>query len=192
MTQEISILRSVGGLTFDATFFESHESELEISDNPVESGVTVSDHAFMLPLTLTIEAGVSDTPLVSFANDPYASGVSRSRRAYELIQILQKTAEPFNVVTGLKTYSNMICKTIRTQQDKDSSNSLIFTAELREVIIVSTQSVRYPQRRSGKTTQQASKTQQKGKITGSPIESGTTSQTAKRQSLAKKLKTMLN
>jgi hypothetical protein len=171
---EVSILRHMGGLTFDAVFKESHTAELEVTDNPVEGGVTVSDHAYMKPLMLTITAGVSDTPLAVKEDDLFASDSGRSKRAFELICDLQRLAEPFAVQTGLKLYENIVCTRITADQDKDSSNALLFTAELREVIIVSTETVRYPPRKPGATARQASKTVERGTQQGKQPESETT------------------
>ena len=124
----------MGSFVFDAVFEETHEADLEVTDNPVETGVVVSDHAFMKPLRVKISAGVSDTPLAAVTDDPFASDAGRSRRAFELLTELQKRAEPFDLQTGLKLYENMVCTSIRASQDKDSSGALLFTAELREVI----------------------------------------------------------
>lgn len=161
---QIAILRKFGGLTFDATFSEAHESELVVTDNPVETGVIISDHAYMAPLRLTIEAGVSDVPLRGVQpGDPFSSDSSgRSRRAFEVLTELQRIAEPFEVQTGLKLYKNMLCTAIRTSQDKDSAGAFIFTATLREVIITFTRSTTYPPRKSGATRRQAGAKKSKG------------------------------
>ena len=58
----------MGSFVFDAVFEETHEADLEVTDNPVETGVVVSDHAFMKPLRVKISAGVSDTPLKGWVN----------------------------------------------------------------------------------------------------------------------------
>lgn len=184
--QPVAIIRSMGGLVFDAVFEESHEAELEVTDNPVETGVVVSDHAYMLPLRLTISAGVSDTPLRTSEDDAFASDTGRSKRAYELLTELLTRAEPFDVQTGLKLYKNMVCKSIRTSQDKDTSNVLVFYAELREVIIVYTQVVKYPPRKKGTTKRQASAKKDKGEQQGTEV-----TNEPKKQSLAAKLKTAL-
>jgi hypothetical protein len=180
--QQIAIIRSVGGLVFDATFEETHQSELEVTDNPVETGVVVSDHAFMKPLRVTISAGVSDVLLNPRNADPFATGGSRSRQAFDLLKKLQASAEPFDVQTGLRLYQNMICTNIRTSQDKDTANVLVFEAELREVIIVSTQTVTYPPRKAGSTTRQGKAKTQKGEQQGSQV-----AETNKKQSILKKL-----
>lgn len=197
-TQQVAIVRSMGGLVFDAVFEETHEAEMEVTDNPVETGIVVSDHAFMKPLKVTLSAGVTDTPLKGWGggyqiaqgalsgggsgagkdfwsrnatNDPFASDAGRSRRAYELLTELQKKAEPFDLQTGLKLYKNMVCTSIRTSQDKDSSSALLFTAELREVIVVYTQVVKYPPRKPGATKRQASAKKDKGEQQGKEVTS---------------------
>ena len=180
--QQVAIIRSMGGLVFDAVFEETHEADLEVTDNPVETGVVVSDHAFMKPLRVKISAGVSDTPLAAVTDDPFASDAGRSRRAFELLTELQKRAEPFIVQTGLKLYENMIITSIRTSQDKDSSGALLFTAELREVIIVYTQVVTYPPRKPGATKRQAGPKKDKGEQQGKEV-----TEKPKKQSLSKKL-----
>lgn len=173
----------MGGLVFDAVFEETHEAELEVTDNPVETGVVVSDHAYMKPLRVSLSAGVTDTPLAVSTNDPYASDAGRSRRAFELLTELQKKSEPFDLQTGLKLYRNMVCTSIRTSQDKDSSGALLFTSELREVIIVYTQVIKYPPRKSGATKRQAGAKKDKGEQQGKEV-----TDPAKKQSLVKKLK----
>ncbi len=180
--QQVAIIRSMGGLVFDAVFEETHEADLEVTDNPVETGVVVSDHAFMKPLRVKISAGVSDTPLAAVTDDPFASDAGRSRRAFELLTELQKRAEPFDLQTGLKLYENMVCTSIRTSQDKDSSGALLFTAELREVIIVYTQVVTYPPRKPGATKRQAGPKKDKGEQQGKEV-----TNPAEQNSLAKKL-----
>lgn len=184
--QQVAIIRSMGGLVFDAVFEETHESELEVTDNPVETGVVVSDHVFMKPLKVTLSAGVSDTPLKYWqssggtgkdawtkqdGDDPFASDSGRVRRAYELLTELQALAEPFNVQTGLKLYSNMVCTSIRTSQDKETAGALLFTATLREVIIVYTQVVSYPPRKAGTTKRQAGAKKDKGEQQGKEVTS---------------------
>lgn len=188
--QQVGIIRSMGGLVFDAVFEETHEAELEVTDNPVETGVVVSDHAFMKPLKVTLSAGVTDTPLRQIGDDRFAGMSageaeqvrsmlgpdaflydSRSKRAFQLLQELQARAEPFSVQTGLKLYQNMVCTSIRTSQDKDSSSALLFTATLREVIVVNTETAKYPPRKPGAAARQAGPKKQKGEQQGKEVTS---------------------
>lgn len=159
---------------FDTVINERHSSILDVTDNPVETGVVISDHAFMKPRSLEIFAYVSDVWLGMRESDedkvgplnpdkpwliPAESGDTsrRSARAYQLLLGLQASAVPFAVQTGLRVYQNMLCLELEANQDKDTASTLAFRAVLREIQIVGTQTVIYPPRAAGKPTNQASK-----------------------------------
>lgn len=169
MTELISIVRNVGGLIFDATFQEQHKVELDVTENPVERGAPVTDHARRKPVSVTIQAGVSDSPLAFFDVDQFASDTGRSRRCYEILFALLEDAEPITIQTNLATYTNMLCVSIDVSQDKDSSGACFFTAGFKEVLIRDTEKVKYPTRKKGATTEQASRKKNKGEQQGTPI-----------------------
>lgn len=50
--------RKIGDFKLDATTAEGHSAELAITDNPIESGATISDHAVLKPKTVTISGVV--------------------------------------------------------------------------------------------------------------------------------------
>jgi hypothetical protein len=155
---------------FDLVVSESHTSELEITDNPVETGVVISDHAFALPDTVDLVLYVSDTTLEPLPNpDPFSSIISRSATAWNWLKGLQKSGVPFDVQTGLQLYQNQLIKRLSVMQDKDKVGCLIVTVTLREVQIVSTQNVTYPPRKTGKTTRQASAPVNEGNVTPTPV-----------------------
>lgn len=183
----VTIIRSMGGLVFDAVFEERHESALEVTDSPLETGVVVSDHAYMKPLSVTLSAGVSDVVLNGDGRaDAFASDASRSIKAFGLLTELQAKAEPFDLQTGLKLYKNMICTSIRTSQDKDTASVLVFEAVLREVLIVYTQKVNYPARKAGATRRQAGAKKHKGEQQGKEVD-----ESKKKSSLLSKLSAAL-
>lgn len=188
MSEIVSILTlGFAGLSFDAVLVQDHTSDLEVTDNPVETGVSVSDHAYLKPKVVKMTVGVSNTPLRVRQNDPFSDlGENRVRRAYELLLDLQKKAEPFDVVTGLKLYSNMVVKSLSSRQEGPRDNAIKFEVTLREVIIVSTQIVTYPPRKSGATHQQASRKTEGGEKQGKDPEK------QKRSSIAKSLEKLLS
>jgi hypothetical protein len=169
MSQPVAIIRSIGGLVFDATFREHHESPAEVTENPCETGVSIADHMFLKPKRLTISAGVSDVLISSRSDDPFSGGTSRSQQAFNLLEQLQATFEPFDVQTGLKLYKSMVCANVIGDQDKDTSGVFIFDAELREAIIVSTQTVTIAPKAKGTTARQAGSTVSRGKLQGTQV-----------------------
>ena len=57
---DIFLRTSIGDIVLDAVIREGHTSDLRITDNPVESGAEVSDHAVLMPKTVTIEGVIVD------------------------------------------------------------------------------------------------------------------------------------
>lgn len=131
--------------TFDVVEVEETSLETEVTDNPVETGISITDHAFDKPIKLTITAGVSDNAPPGKDSDIFAStGTSRSMAAYAWLDQVRRAHEPFSVQTGLALHQSMLITALRTKQDKDTSRVLKFTVELREIVYVSTQTVIYP------------------------------------------------
>ncbi len=161
---------------FDTVISEGHTSELALCDEPVETGVVFTDHAFMLPQVLEVRAVVSDVWLLMRGNSrngaevgplekdkdwliPTDGGDSagRAERAFQLLLGLQRSRLPFGVQTGLYWYPQMLIKKLEANQDKRTAGALVFTATLREVIFVSTETVTYPPRGNKVTGRQAAK-----------------------------------
>ncbi len=57
---DIFLRTRIGNVMLDAEIAEGHTSDLRITDNPVESGAEVSDHAVLMPKTFTIEGVIVD------------------------------------------------------------------------------------------------------------------------------------
>ena len=140
-------VRSIGGLKMDVTIAETHTDDLDFTDHPVDKSANITDHIIGLPASLTIRAGVSDSGGSS-------TGDKRSVEAYNALRELQTSGEPFDVITGKRAYKNMLIKSLSHTTDEDTENSLLFTAELREVLLVSAQIVSVPRsrQRSGHVT----------------------------------------
>lgn len=57
---EIFIKTKIGTITLDAVVSESHTSDVDITDNPVESGATMTDHAVVKPKGISIQGVLVD------------------------------------------------------------------------------------------------------------------------------------
>ncbi len=116
--------RSIGGIFVDVVISEEHTASMEIAEHPVESGAKISDHAWRMPYSVSLESVI---------------GSDRAVSSYQALLAMQEKAEPFALITGLKVYSNMLVKEISATRDREHARVLKFTAELQEVIIVDTQ-----------------------------------------------------
>lgn len=172
----ITVIYSLGSLSFDAWLTEKHTSGLEVTTNPIETGVSIADHCYLKPKQITIEAAVSDLKMPSASTAYDDTSTSRSRRAYELLLQQQANAtlgDPtalLTVVSSLYTYRNMICTSISANRDADTARLLSFEAELSEVITVSTQQASYTplNPRAGKPTRQAGPAKGTGTVQTTP------------------------
>lgn len=147
---------------FDTVVLETHRAEMVITDNPVETGVVISDHMYRQPRTLSIDAAVSDVRLINEGFDRFESEAGRSSAAWDYLNKLMESAEPFSVQTGLKLYESMVIASLTVDQNKSSAAVLFFRADLREVIRSTTDIVTFPPRKKGKPKRQAPKPKAQG------------------------------
>lgn len=138
--------RSLGGLVFDVVTREVHEDSLVITEHPVEAGAPVSDHAYLKPATVSISGGVSDAGSSLDSSSVASSGDKRSITLYEQLRKLQSAREPIDIVTGKRSYTNMLIETISTTTDATTGDALMVTADCREVNIVQTRTTTIPPR----------------------------------------------
>lgn len=130
--------RSIAGFVADATVAEIADDEVEVTDIPVETGASVTDHAFKKPARLIIRAGWSNSSFQSGGNPVFDILI------YQAFLALQASLDPFTVVTGKRIYTNMIARRITQTIDETTENALMLTIECRELIFVTTQSVTVP------------------------------------------------
>lgn len=159
---KVNIVRSIGGsFSFDATVLERHGSKLTITDNPVETGAVVSDHAYLEPATLEVHGRVSSVVTRLQGGGGTAQAVlatlapklkhnigigwvdqHRPASAFDLLQRLQQARVPFTIQTGLKLYRNMLLEDLQVSQETANKSAPEFFCTFREVKLVSTQTTK--------------------------------------------------
>lgn len=128
--------RSIAGIVPDVVITESHNDELAITNHPVEQGAAITDHAFKLPTQITLRYGFADR-----SGPLNVSGPGSPQAIYDLLLSLQASRQPFDVVTGKRSYKNMLMKSLSTVTDGATENVLIVTASLQQIIVVETRVV---------------------------------------------------
>ncbi|VVD29155.1 conserved protein of unknown function [Paraburkholderia dioscoreae] len=125
--------RSIAGIVPDVSVEEAHHDELTITDHPVEQGASVSDHAYKNPADVTCRYGWSNSSSVGslFAGDVNA--------VYQQLLDLQASRVPFDLVTGKRSYCNMLIKSLSVTTDPATEDALMVSATMRQIIIVETQ-----------------------------------------------------
>lgn len=141
-------------MVFDVTLSEKHTRKAEITDVPTELGVSMTDHMYMAPNKLTIEIGVSDTPLIydgqgtpswQLATTFTGSG-RRTVTAFEALTKLQELGVPFNYQSGLQLYQNMMIESIDVPQEAPDDYELVATVTMKQVTFAVAESIVYPPR----------------------------------------------
>lgn len=123
MSTVIIVPRNIGPVPITCFLYEQHRSEATVTDNAIEDGSSVHDHMYTEAKGLTLEIAEEK------ATDAFIALIDH-----------QALREPFDLVTGLSVYTNMVIKAIIADREKTTSKILRATVELQEVIIVGTQS----------------------------------------------------
>lgn len=173
-------------MIFDSVIREAHQFSIAITDEPVETGVSMTDHAYVKSVPLVLEVRVSDTPLmrptaaeaeqgiISSFDLAVARGMAfvsdgdttRTQNAWQAILDRAASFVVFDVQTGLKLYKNMMFETGSAEQKVDSANVLRATIQLKPVLFATTATVVYPPRGPKKTGRQAAPPADGGKKEG--------------------------
>jgi len=73
-----------------------------------------------------------------------SANVDQIKAIYQSLLELQESRALFVIYTGKRVYTNMVCKTLSTETDFRSSNSLPITMICKQVILVNAQTVTLP------------------------------------------------
>jgi hypothetical protein len=158
--------RNIGGFIADVTVEEVHTDLLEVTEHPVEQGAAVTDHAFVKPANLLIKAGWSNSSLQAGGDPNYVNDT------YQNFLDLQASRQPFDIITGKRSYSNMLIVRLSTRTDDTTANALLLECECREIITVNTQTVTVPNANQATPTETGN-TAQRGSVSPTPVGTGT-------------------
>jgi hypothetical protein len=156
-TEEVTV-----GYFFDVFLRESHSGSVKITEHPVQGGANISDHAYNLPDTLTIEILVSDT-MDSIVAGQFTGEVTKSVSAYEIIRSLKERRVLCSVRTRLRYYTNMLIESMTVNDDYKSAHSLRCSVSFKQIImaVVATEYVKLEKKQAVQTTNEGNKSAEK-------------------------------
>lgn len=131
----------LGDLVADVWVDERHRRELETTQNPVEFGSPITDHAFVKARKLSVTFAVSNTPLV---DNPTFSDNDRVEEARQKLYQLQdsRTLLTVKTITGGE-YNNCLLTGIGWTTDVKNPYAVQFDLDLEEILIVTTEQTEY-------------------------------------------------
>ena len=131
--------RSIGGLIPNVTIEEDHTDSLTITKHPVQLGATIADHAYLNPQQLVMKVGWSDSSDITselYSGTIFTEPINNVTDIYQAMLAIQASRLLIDVITGKRTYSNMLISKLQTTTNEDTENSLILVVTMEQVIIV--------------------------------------------------------
>ncbi len=125
---------NIAGYFFDAILKTDYSRSLTITSSPVMLGANLSDHAYVNPVELIFQIGMSDTAR-SIINGQFSGGTSRSLNAFRVLAELQEQRAPLNVMTRLGSFRNMLIESIAVPDDYTTLYGLRATVTMKEIFI---------------------------------------------------------
>lgn len=81
---------------------------------------------------------------MTYTSNVQNAGVTSINAAYAALLKLQQTRALFSVITGKRLYKNMICKSLRTETNYKTSNSMSILVECQQIFLVDSAVVPFP------------------------------------------------
>jgi hypothetical protein len=164
-------------IPIDARVSSNYRFSSDITDFPVESGASITDHIHTRPDEITLEGMVSDSGLVEFPSllglrgDGELQQPGRRRQtAFDAIFRAFTDKTPLTVVTEYLIFDDMVIESFEIPKSPDRGEAIWFVMQLRKIATVGGLTAALPpgvvarlKRRRAKSTarKKASKKQQK-------------------------------
>ncbi|MCT9017096.1 hypothetical protein N6G05_26455 [Cupriavidus gilardii] len=167
--------KMIGDIRVPVTIEEAYQDDLQITEHPVEKGAEITDHAFKRQPEVVIKCGWSNSEIKALTDTlqaifeggslPTADYIST---VYSQLLALQEKRTPFTVVTSLRTYDNMLFRSLAVIRDQKTGAAMSVTATLKQVRIVNTQATTLPPRENQADPAATAETQNAGVKAAAP------------------------
>ncbi len=115
--------RAIAEFTAYITREERGRDAVEITENPVQSGADLTDHAFVKPSEVSLQVVL------------YPTEEETLQDLYSNIIELLRARIPISVSTGKRFYENLLLKEVEQVTDETSENVLALNLVFREIIL---------------------------------------------------------
>lgn len=147
-------------LIFDAFRRAQHRQVSRITQHPLQTGISITDHAVLQPAHITLEVQMSDA-ITSFSmgadsNPMWDRNPSKSVSAYQVMEQMMQQRILFTLLTRLETYDNMLLEEINVEDGPQTYfGGLVMILNCQQVFLVDVAQQTDSQRiqTTGETTQ---------------------------------------
>lgn len=127
-------------IPIDARIASTYTFSSEVTEFPVESGASITDHVHLRPDTITIEGMVTDTPVnempavLGLRGDSELQSTSRRRqKAFDAIFQVWKDRIPLTVVTEYLIFDDMVIESFEVPKSPDRGEAVWFNMTLKKI-----------------------------------------------------------
>jgi len=131
----------IGGVQIDVSLRETHSVTKTISDSPVEVGSDISDHVKKSPDEVSLDGMLSNLPSSLIARAELETSGDTAEKRYADLLDLVNNADSFELITGLRVYSNMVFTSFAVERDNTSGEVIRFKATMREIEFAQSETV---------------------------------------------------
>lgn len=128
----------IDGFLIDISVSEDHSFEAEVTSHPVESGSTISDNIRPMPIKVSMQCMVSNTPLEPLRSrrDPLLPYALAQSALAHLKKVWAKR-EPVTIRTSLGTFTNMAMTSLSVPRSAEDGDALKFSVAFTQIVTVS-------------------------------------------------------
>ncbi|EHL08973.1 hypothetical protein HMPREF0322_00396 [Desulfitobacterium hafniense DP7] len=141
LTQLVYVKTNIAGFFFDAVIQTDLSSTITITEHPVESGASITDHSYENAKQITMQIGMSDAA-TSLVDGQFEKGMTRSVNAFQVLMEMQRLRIPLQVTTRLGVWQNMLIESIAVPDDYTTLYGLKATVILREIFVAKVKTVK--------------------------------------------------
>lgn len=125
----------------DCTVSISHDFSNSVTEHPVETGVSFSDHIQVKNNRFTVSGIFGQYGLNDYQADTLSRGLERIQQAYKFLRRLRDERLTFTLVSKYETYSDCVIESLTLPVSVESSNSLYFDMNVVQIRKANTESV---------------------------------------------------
>lgn len=133
-----SLPTSQTNYVFDAVLIAHHEQELQATEHPVQTGASISDHAFIRPARIVLEIGMSDVMDAYLNPSTWTGSTSKSVSAFQTLVALRNARIPMSVTTRLFSYTNMLLRSVTADETAKTITGLRARIEFFQLFMATT------------------------------------------------------
>lgn len=128
----------IDGYAIDVVVTFERSREATVTQWPIESGATITDHVQINPAQVTMEGVITDAPM-SAMSDERTDGIPPTSEAFERLNAIMTARLPVSIETPRGNYKDMILKSLGEPYNAQTGEAVRFRASFVEVMIVNTE-----------------------------------------------------